>query len=125
MSLQTINHNGGTNIMLDPNVKNVIHRWTLHLTSLGHDKKFISRFVARVAFLRGSIGTGRYACTCNNWGPRWLEDSLDGCCPGCFRWALDHHQEMKVNGVKPVTTEMVENSMSWGFDRARIRELNG
>ena len=64
--------------MLDPNVKNVIHRWTLHLTSLGHSKKFISRFVACIVKLRGPIGTGRYACTCNNWGPRWGEHSEDG-----------------------------------------------
>jgi hypothetical protein len=107
--------------MLDPNVKNLIHRWTLHLTSLGHSKAFISRFVARQVKIRGPIGN----CTCNNWGPRWIEDSEDLCCPGCFAGALAADQSMFVNGVKPVTTEMVENSMSWGFDRARIRELNG
>ena len=109
--------------MLDPKVKNVIHRWTLHLTSLGHSKAFINRFVARVVAARGPIGTGKYACTCNNWGPRWLEDSQDGCCPGCFRWALDHHQEMKVNGVAPVTMAMIDQSASWGFNILKIRRI--
>jgi hypothetical protein len=30
---------------------------------------------------------------------------------------------MFVNGVKPVTMEMIETSQSWGFDRAKLREL--
>jgi hypothetical protein len=109
--------------MLDPKVKNVIHRWTLHLTSLGHSKAFISSFVAHIVKVRGPIGTGKYACTCNNWGPRWGEDSEKGCCDGCFAWALDHHQEMKVNGVKPVTMGMIERSKSWGFNVAKLHEL--
>jgi hypothetical protein len=107
--------------MLDPNVKNVIHRWTLHLTSLGHSKAFISRFVARLVERRGPLANG---CTCNNWGPRWIEDSESLICPACWAGALAADQSMFVNGVKPVTTKMVENSMSWGFDRVKIRQLN-
>jgi hypothetical protein len=79
--------------------------------------------VANIVKIRGPIGEGIYACTCNNWGPRWLEDSEDGCCPGCFQWALDHHQEMKVNGVKPVNMNMIERSQSWGFNVEKLKEL--
>jgi hypothetical protein len=106
--------------MLDYTIKNPINRWTHHLTALGHSKPFISRFVARMVRNRGPIGN----CTCDNWGPRWIEDSLNLCCPGCYTLALDSDQMMFVNGVKPVTTDMVEKSMSWGFDKAKIRELN-
>ena len=109
--------------MLDNKIKNNVHRWTKHLTSLGHSKAFINKFVARIVKARGPIGTGKYACTCNNWGPRWLEDSESGCCPGCFAWALDHHQEMRVNGVAPVSMAMIEQSTSWGFNILKIREL--
>ena len=109
--------------MLDKEIKNGIHRWTKHLTSVGCSKAFISRFVAHMVKIRGPVGTGKYACTCNNWGPRWLVDSQDGCCPGCFAWALDHHQEMKVNGVAPVTMAMIDQSASWGFNILKIREL--
>jgi hypothetical protein len=107
--------------MLDPKIKNVIHRYVKHFQSLGHDKPFINKFVAHVVTARGPLPNG---CTCNNWGPRWIEDSEDLCCPVCFTGALKADQNMFVNGVKPVTTEMVENSMSWGFDRVKIRELN-
>ena len=109
--------------MLDKKIKNVTHRWTNHLLSVGCSSKFISRFVARMVTRRGPMGKGRYACTCNNWGPRWLEYSQDGCCPGCFAWALDHHQEMKVNGVAPVTMAIIDQSASWGFNVLKIREL--
>ena len=109
--------------MLDNKIKNVVHRWTNHLTSLGHSKAFISRFVAHIVKARGPVGTGKYACTCNNWGPRWLEYSQDGCCPGCWAWALDHHQAMKVNGVKPVTMAMIEQNASWGFNVPKIRDI--
>jgi hypothetical protein len=30
---------------------------------------------------------------------------------------------MFVNGVKPVTMAMIDQSQSWGFDRAKLREL--
>ena len=109
--------------MLDDKIKNNIHKWARHLTDLGHSKNFIGLFVAHMVERRGPIGTGKYACTCNNFGPRWLEDSQDGCCPGCFAWALDHHQEMKVNGVKPVSMAMIEQSASWGFNILKLREL--
>ena len=94
--------------MLNKEIKNIVNRWSNHLTDLGHSKAFISKVVACIVKLRGPIGEGKYACTCNNWGPRWLEYSEDGCCPGCFRWALDHHQMMSINGVKPVTMAMIE-----------------
>jgi hypothetical protein len=106
--------------MLDPKIKNVIHRWTNHLTSLGHTNYFISRFVARMVKARGPLPNG---CTCNNWGPRWLEYSQDLICPVCWAGALAADQMMFVNGVKPVTMAMIERSQSWGFDRAKLRRL--
>jgi hypothetical protein len=30
---------------------------------------------------------------------------------------------MKVNGVKPVTRAMVQQSQSWGFNKAKLDEL--
>jgi hypothetical protein len=48
---------------------------------------------------------------------------MHGCCPGCFAGALESDQMMFVNGVKPVTMEMIENSMSWGFNIPKIKEL--
>jgi hypothetical protein len=106
--------------MLDPTIKNDVNRWATHLTSLGHTNKFISAVVAGIVLRRGPIGN----CTCNNWGPRWLEDSQDHICPGCWALALKSDQMMKVNGVKPVSARMVEESQSWGFDKKRIKELN-
>ena len=108
--------------MLDNKIENTINRWTHHLVSLGHTKSFINQFVAGVVRLRGRVGTGKFACTCNNWGPRFIEDSQNGCCPGCFALALECDQEMKVNGVKPVTMAMIERS-TWGFNVARLKEL--
>ena len=107
-------------MMLDLTIKNDINRWVHHLTGLKFSNGFISRFVARMVEKRGPIN----GCTCNNWGPRWIENSRDLICPKCWAGALKADQMMKVNGVKPVTPEMVENSQSWGFDRARIRALN-
>jgi len=63
----------------------------------------------------------KYTCTCDNIGPRFGEDSNNGCCPGCFQWALENHQEMDVNGVEPVTMEMIEGA-TWGFNVAKIKE---
>jgi hypothetical protein len=107
--------------MLDKSIKNGIHRWTNHLTKLGLSKKFISTFVARMNKIRGPLANG---CTCDNWGPRWEEDSLNLCCPACWAGALRSDQMMKVNGVKPVTTKMVEESQSWGFYLPNLRQLN-
>ena len=105
--------------MLDMTIKNVIQRYTKHFQSLGHDKEFISRFVAHVVKARGPLPNG---CTCNNWGPRWIEDSQDGCCPVCWAGALKADQMMFVNGVKPVTMAMIERS-TWGFNVAKLKEL--
>jgi hypothetical protein len=106
--------------MLHKEIKNDVHRWAQHLTELGHTKKFISQVIDVFVKIRGPIN----GCTCNNFGPRWLEDSLTGCCPKCWNLALECGQMMFVNGVKPVTAQMVEDSQSWGFDRDKIRELN-
>jgi hypothetical protein len=106
--------------MLDKTIKNNINRWTHHLTSVGLSKKFISRFVAHMVEERGPLANG---CTCNNWGPRWIEDSKDLICPVCWAGALKADQTMFVNGVKPVTMAMIDQSQSWGFDRAKLREL--
>jgi len=106
--------------MLDLNVKNVVNRWALHLTSLGHTNEFISKFIGRMVRNRGPLPNG---CTCDNHGPRWFEFSLNGCCPACWAGALKADQMMFVNGVKPVTVKMVEESASWGFNKAKLREL--
>jgi hypothetical protein len=74
----------------------------------------INALVAEYVIERGPVGTGKYACTCNNWGPRWGENSLTGCCDGCFKWSLNHHQEMSVNGVKPPTRKMITEN-TWGI----------
>ena len=104
-------------------IKNDVQRNATAMRLVGSSNEQINRVVADIISDRGPIGTGKYACTCNNWGPRWIENSLDGCCPGCFQWALDHHQEMDVNGVEPVTMSMIENA-TWGFNVAKLRELN-
>jgi hypothetical protein len=106
--------------MLDPKINNRINQWALHLASLGHDKPFINRFVARMVKSRGPLANG---CTCNNWGPRWIEDSLNGCCPACWAGALKADQMMKVNGVKPVSVAMIDQSQSWGFNKPMIYRL--
>ena len=108
--------------MLDKEIKNDVQRWAKHLTELGHTKLFISKVIHMIVDIRGPLG--KSGCTCNNWGPRWLEDSLSGCCPGCWALALECDQMMFVNGVKPVTARMVAESQSWGFDKNKIRELN-
>ena len=106
--------------MLNKEIKNNIHMWHQHLTDLGHTNEFISRVVDMMVKIRGPIN----GCTCNNWGPRWIENSLTGLCPKCWALALECDHEMKVNGVKPVTMKMIDESQSWGFDRDKIRELN-
>ena len=105
--------------MLDGKIKNTTQRWVKHLTDLGHTNDFISRFVARQAKIDGPVGR----CTCNNWGPRWGENSLSGCCPGCWAGALESDQMMFVNGVEPVTMKMIERSQSWGFNVPKIKEI--
>jgi hypothetical protein len=106
--------------MLDPKIKNVINRWTHHLTDLGHSNAFISRFVARIVHNRGPLANG---CTCNNWGPRWIENSQDLICPACWALALKCDQSMFVNGVEPVNFAMILRSQSWGFNVPKLREL--
>jgi len=103
-------------------IKNLINQRATGQARIGIDKAETARCINDDVQLRGPIGTGKYRCTCDNFGPRFLEDSLNGCCPGCFQWALDHHQEMSVNGVKPVTMEMIESSQSHGFNVAVIKK---
>ena len=106
--------------MLNKEIKNDVHRWAQHLTDLGHTKLFISQVIDVLVKIRGPIGN----CTCANWGPQWMDSLHGGCCPGCWAGALKADQMMGVNGVKPVTMKMIDNSQSWGFDRDKIRELN-
>ena len=100
-------------------IKNDVQRNATAMRLVGSSNEQINRVVADIISDRGPIGTGKYACTCNNWGPRWIENSLDGCCPGCFAMALDIHQEMDVNGVEPPTREMIENN-TWGINVAQL-----
>ena len=103
-------------------IKNDVQRNSTAMRLAGSSNEQISRVVADIIKDRGPIGTGRYACTCNNWGPRWIENSKNLCCYGCLQWALDYHQDMAVNGVKPVTMAMIERS-TWGFNVAKLKEL--
>jgi hypothetical protein len=106
--------------MLDDNIKNDVNRWATHLTSLGHTKEFISKVVAGIVKRRGPIGN----CTCDNWFCTWEYSHRGRCCPGCWALALKCDQMRFVNGVKPVSARMVEESQSWGFDKTKIKELN-
>lgn len=116
------------------NIKNPIQQFETSMRRIGYSIKpgqqndTISRPIAGFVAGRheGRVRrgeAGKYTCSCNNWGPRSIENSQDGCCPGCWQWALDHHQEMYVNGVEPVTMAMIENA-TWGFNVDKIRELN-
>ena len=103
-------------------IKNKVQRFSTAMRLAGASNEQISKVVAGIIKDRGPIGEGRYACSCNNHGPRWIENSKDGCCPGCWALALDYHQEMKVNGVKPVTLKMIEKS-TWGFNVNKLKEI--
>jgi len=103
-------------------IKNDVQRNATAMRLAGATNEQISRVVADIVDERGFAGSGRYSCSCNNWGPRWIENSKDAICQGCWNWARDHHQEMKINGVKPVTMDMIERS-TWGFNVAKIKEL--
>ena len=104
-------------------IKNHIQQFETANRRTGVSNVQISRAVAEIVNVRGPVGDGPYACRCNNWGPRWIENSSDGCCAGCWQWALDHHQEMDVNGVEPPTREMIEKN-TWGISADKVRELN-
>jgi len=106
-------------------IKNPINRMATRLTRAGVSKRSIKHVVALMVKSRGPVGTGKYACSCNNFGPRWIEDSLDGCCPGCFQWALDHHYEVPTSKLDPnrVTTEMIESN-TWGIRADVVKKLN-
>jgi hypothetical protein len=82
---------------------------------MGLSNDFISAVVAQyVKDCNKGVHLDKYTCTCDNWGPRWGENSLNFICPGCWQWALDHHQEMEVNGVKPPTVKMIREN-TWGI----------
>ena len=107
-------------------IKNPINRMATALSRAGMDKTYISQVVAHMVEDREQNSPTRYCespyhCTCNNWGPRFIEDSLDGCCPGCFQWALDHHYEVPTSKLDPnrVTREMIENN-TWGINVAQL-----
>jgi len=106
-------------------IKNPINQFATAAKRIGISNEEISVAVAEFVKVRGPIGTGKYQCSCNNWGPRWIEDSLDGCCPGCFQWALDHHYEVPTSKLDPnrVTREMIEEN-TWGIDADKVREMN-
>ena len=104
-------------------IKNDVQRNATAMRMAGSSNLQIRRVVADIIKHRGPIGTGRYSCSCNGWGPRWIENSLNGCCPGCFQWALDHHQDMSVNGVVPPTVKMVEDGQSHGINIKKLKEI--
>ena len=100
------------------NIKNPIQQFVISNKQIGVGNDEISRAIAAWVKVRGPIGTGRYACTCNNWGPRWIENSESGCCPGCWSWASDHHYEVgsasKLDRDR-VTRSMIEKN-TWGIN---------
>lgn len=96
-------------------INNMLQKLVKDYLEMGLSNEHISRIVAQyVKDCNKGKELGRYTCTCNNWGPRWGENSLTGCCEGCFRWAIHHHQEMSVNGVAPPTRKMI-NANTWGI----------
>ena len=98
-------------------MKNTMQRLVGIMTRLEYSNSQINEIVAVNVDERGPIGTGRYACTCNNWGPRWMENSADPCCLGCYNWAMDHHYEVPTSDLDPnrVTTEMIRKN-TWGIN---------
>lgn len=104
-------------------IKNPIQQYETaarRISIAGHE---ISRNVANFVKVRGPVGTGRYACTCDNWGPRFIENSQTGCCPGCFNWAFDHHYEVRYHGpAVHVTPEFLEGN-TWGIRVDAVRKL--
>lgn len=102
-------------------IKNPINQYVTASRRIGVSNDEIKIAVADYVRIRGPIGTGKYACSCNSFGPRWIEDSLDGCCPGCFQWALDHHYEVPTSKLDPnrVTREMVEKN-TWGISAKQL-----
>ena len=104
-------------------IKNDVQRNATAMRMAGSSNLQISRVVADIIKDRGPIGTGRYSCSCNGWGPRWIENSKDAVCQGCWNLARDHHQEMKINGVEPVTMDMVEDGQSHGINIKKLKEI--
>ena len=104
-------------------IKNPINQFATAAKRIGISNEEISVAVAefRAEQLKAKVGLRLYECTCNNWGPRWIENSQDGCCPGCFQWALDHHYEVPTSKLDPnrVTREMIENN-TWGINVAQL-----
>lgn len=107
-------------------IGNQINRVQTRMRLMGAKNEWINDVVKGMVEERGPVGTGKYACTCNNWGPRWIENSADGCCPGCFQWAMDKHYEVPTSKLDPnrVTMDMIERN-TWGINVAKIKELNG
>ena len=104
-------------------IKNDVQRYSTAMRLAGASNEHISKVVGQlVAEKHAGKDRTQYECTCDNWGPRFGENSLSMCCPGCWALALDYHQEMKVNGVEPVTMEMVERS-TWGFNVNKLKEI--
>jgi hypothetical protein len=105
-------------------IKNDVQRNATAMRLAGASNEAINRVTAEIVEARGPIGTGKYACSCNNNGPRFIENSTDGCCPGCFQWALDHHYEVPTSELDPnrVTMEMIENN-TWGIRVDKVKEL--
>ena len=105
-------------------IKNDINRMVTRLNRAGSSNECINHVIKTMVDYRGPIGTGRYACTCNNWGPRWIENSADGCCDGCLNWAMDKHYEVPTSKLDPnrVTMEMIERN-TWGIRVDVIKKM--
>jgi hypothetical protein len=106
-------------------IKNDVQRNATAMRLAGSSNEQINRVTADIIDARGPIGEGRYACTCNNNGPRFIENSRDLCCQGCFNWAYDHHYEYSIHGQADwLTCEWAEGN-TWGINVDKLRELNG
>jgi len=102
-------------------IKNDINRTATGMLRAGCKKSTVAVVVGIKARLRGPIGSGPYACSCDNFSPRWTRDNQ--CCPGCFALAIKLHQDMSVNGVVPPTIKMVEDGQSHGININRLKEI--
>lgn len=105
-------------------ITNEVQRTSTGMRMAGAENSHISKTIDKlVAEKNKNKPLLRYTCTCNNWGPRWFENSNYGCCDGCFLWSLDHHYEYGYHGkARWLTVDFTEGN-TWGIRSDKLREL--
>lgn len=109
-------------------VQNTQHRHALAMKQAGASNVKISRHVAELVNQREAADpadrdANPYHCTCNNWGPRFIENSSDGCCAGCWKWSMDHHYDYETHGqAEWLTCDWLEGN-TWGIHVDNLRKV--